>query len=238
MESIDHVKEALAARAETTTLAELESRGTRQVRVIRASDVASMIQEAVERTIEGSDHVTREAADQLVAQSRTEFERVLADRRREIEESRAVASELERLRERNAELERALDDVRRKPGTAPAGDTNVELMMRMMNEIATLKAGGGPAPARASGDGEVGKSLTDALDKITSSMNERLEQFGRKMGISSAVEADAIHFDALFKDMDSAPIESNLDSMDVKETSGSGIAGNLARLKKLKGGGN
>jgi hypothetical protein len=57
------------------------------------------------------------------------------------------------------------------------------------------------------------------------------------MGVSSAVESDApVDFGGLFKDSDKA-LESNIDNIEVKQKAGAGIAGNLARLKKLKGGG-
>jgi hypothetical protein len=39
----------------------------------------------------------------------------------------------------------------------------------------------------------------------------------------------------LFRD-DGKSLESNMDNIQVKQKSGGGIAGNLARLKKLKGG--
>jgi hypothetical protein len=79
--------------------------------------------------------------------------------------------------------------------------------------------------------------LTQALERLTSSMNDRLEKMGRKMGISSAVEADQSNLDGLFANLDEQSVESNLDSVEVKQRQAGGIAANLARLKKLKGGG-
>jgi hypothetical protein len=78
--------------------------------------------------------------------------------------------------------------------------------------------------------------LTAALEKLTASMTDRLEQMGRKMGISGAVEADSVSLDGLFADLDEQKFESNLDSLEVKQRQSGGIAANLARLKKLKGG--
>ena len=64
-----------------------------------------------------------------------------------------------------------------------------------------------------------------------------LESFGKKMGISAAVESDTpTDFTGLFKGADQQ-LESNMEDVKLKQKSGGGIAANLARLKKLKGGG-
>ena len=65
---------------------------------------------------------------------------------------------------------------------------------------------------------------------------DRLEKIGKKMGVSAAVESDApVDFTGLFKEADKK-LESNMENIEVKKTEGGGIAANLARLKKLKGG--
>ena len=92
-----------------------------------------------------------------------------------------------------------------------------------------------PAPAAQAAAPATG-DLTAALDKMASTLNERLDTFGKKMGISSAVEAGDVNLEALFN-TDTEEFESNMDDVEVKHTTGSGIAANLARLKKLKGGG-
>ena len=98
--------------------------------------------------------------------------------------------------------------------------------------IAGVHDGQHAAPA-AGGGGD----LSAAIDKLAGSLNDRLEKFGRKMGISSAVESDQpIDFGGMFRDVDKT-VESNMDNIKVKQKSGGGIAANLAKLKKLKGGG-
>ncbi|MEY4675407.1 MAG: hypothetical protein RL148_3191, partial [Planctomycetota bacterium] len=74
-----------------------------------------------------------------------------------------------------------------------------------------------------------------ALEKLAGTLNDRLEQIGRKMGISSAVEADTVNLDGLFRD-EGKQVESNIDAVDAKQKTGGGIGANLERLKKLKGG--
>ena len=57
------------------------------------------------------------------------------------------------------------------------------------------------------------------------------------MGISSAVEAGDVKLDGLFNTDLAEGLESNMDDVQVKKRTGSGIAGNLEKLKKLKGDG-
>jgi hypothetical protein len=108
-------------------------------------------------------------------------------------------------------------------------------LLQLMNQVLALKAGGAAEPASASA-GNL-DSLTSALEKMTSTFEQRLEKFGKKLGVSGAVEVDPAQLDGLLKHMDDVKLESNMSDVDVKKKSGAGIAGNLARLKKLKGGG-
>ena len=75
-----------------------------------------------------------------------------------------------------------------------------------------------------------------AIEKLAGSLNDRLEKLGKKMGISAAVEGGDVKFDGLFKDT-GKDLESNMGNIQVKQKSAGGIAANLERLKKLKGGG-
>ncbi|MFK7739208.1 MAG: hypothetical protein AB8H80_02705 [Planctomycetota bacterium] len=162
-----------------------------------------------------------------------ELNRALAETRAELEESRG---ELEVLRERSAAGANA--------PAAPAPMPQNDMVMSLMQELANLKATvaaqhaappaaapAAPAAAAAGGD------ISAALDKLAGSLNDRLESLGRKMGVSSAVEGDAqVDFSGMFEDGDSK-LESNMENIQVKKKTGGGIAANLARLKKLKGGG-
>lgn len=269
MESIREVKKALTARSETRSLDELQSRGRSRVKVIRAEHIAAMIDEAVQRAIAESGLVSREEADRLAERSREEFAAVHAERAQDAEELAAAQTQLEEaarrrealekqvasLEEDIQQLEAQLAQARQAGGGAAAGAPAAsggmppELMIKMMEELAALKArvagGAGSGAPGAAGDagaaggaqgGGAADALTAALDKLANNMNDRLEQFGRKMGISSAVEADAVKLDSLFSDVADQEVESNLDTMEVKQRQTGGIAANLARLKKLKGG--
>ncbi len=189
----EEVKEALSARARTTTLDELKSQGRKKVKVIRAGDIAAIVSAAVRKALESSGLISEEQVENLVQKSREEFQSILQERKEQLND---VKAERDKLKEK---LEAA------------------------------------PAPAAQAG-APVSGDLTAALDKMASTLNERLDTFGKKMGISSAVDAGEVNLEALFNS-DTEDFESNMDDVEVKQKTGTGIAANLARLKKLKGGG-
>lgn len=260
MDSFLEVKEALVARSKTTSLDDLKSQGRSRVKVIRAEHIAAMVQEAVQKALGDSGMMSREEVDKLVERSQTEFRNIIEERERQLGRAREAMRQLEEvkaervrlqasmqelLQERNQlreELERqrsqdgdptGMTDVRASAG----GGANVDLMMKLMNEVAQLKASmmtrPGPGMQAVAGDA----SLTAAIDKLAGSLNERLEKFGRKLGVSSAVEARNVKFDGLFEKTASANLESNMDSVQMKKKQEGGIAANLERLRKLKGDG-
>lgn len=278
MESIQDVREALSARAETRSLDDLGRGGRQRVRVIRAEHVGEMIDAAVQRAVAESGLISREEADRLVARSREEFASVHAERQRDAEElvrtrrdlqeadrrREALTRQLESVEEDLASVEQERDVARTRATLAEGAKTAAEeriaeleaALAEARSTVETLEAAA-PAPAPeapqaatveavqpqavepvAPANGAANPdALTQALERLTSSMNERLEKMGKKMGISSAVEADQSSLDGLFANLDEQRVESNLDSVEVKKRQAGGIAANLARLKKLKGGG-
>jgi hypothetical protein len=211
METVNNVKEALTARSRTATLDELRSEGRRKVRLIKAEHVAALIAAAVHAAIEQSGLIPQEEADNLVAKSRQEFQTILAER---AAETRHYTEIEDRLREREAEIEQLKAQLAGGGGAVP----------------------GGARPAAAAAGGIAATpDVTAALEKLAGSLNERLEKLGKKMGISAAVEGGEVKFDGLFKSTDK-DLESNMGNVEVKQKAGGGIAANLAKLKKLKGG--
>ena len=109
-------------------------------------------------------------------------------------------------------------------------------MLKLMNEVAELKANMHAQPA-APAAAEGGADVSAAIDKLAGSLNDRLEKFGRKMGISSAVDSQDVKFDGLFEKEGGGELESNMDTVQVKKKTEGGIHANLERLRKLKGNG-
>jgi DNA mismatch repair ATPase MutL len=117
-----------------------------------------------------------------------------------------------------------------QPAAAP------DFLLSLVQEMATLKANLMQQQAQPAPQAAPAPDFTAALEKLTGSLNERLEKLGKKMGVSAAVESDApVDFSGMFKDS-GKELESNMQNIEVKQKAGGGIAANLARLKKLKGG--
>ena len=241
----DAVNEELLAKSQTRSLDELRRKGKDKVKVIRASDVTAMISETVNRVLRESSALSDEDVETLVQKGTKEFKRVFRERQlerqRAAQELQDLQAELQAANTRIKELEGVIDtSVDRR---ASREEQNSELMMRMVTEMAEIKAeiaktqeaaqGSQPSAAAAPETDGVSK----ALDQISASLNSRLEQFGKKMGISSAVEARDVKYESLFDSDDDANMESNMGDVELKQNTGGGIAGNLARLKKLKGDG-
>jgi chromosome segregation ATPase len=264
MESVNQVKQALSARSRTATLEELASQGRKQVRLIKAEHVAAMITAAVNTVIEESGLIPKDQADSLVERSREEFKAVLQEREQELAR---LADLETKLREREDEIHRMqqdLDEAHRAleereasasemdaPATAGTQLTPEQLAAQQaafqqlaaqqfaFQQLAAQQAGQQVGPSAATGStagSQPPQDFTAALEKLAGSLNDRLEKLGQKMGISSAVEGAEVDFDGLFRH--SGPdLESNMDNIQVKKKAGGGIAANLERLKKLKGGG-
>ena len=218
MESTPEVKEALAARSQVADLEDLRSEGRKRVKVIRAEQVAEMISDAVRQALSDPRLMTRVEAERLVEAAREAQTARITE----------LTAELERVtQERDEAVAAASSPASSTADAAPAGGVSPEMMLQMMQQFAAMQQQSG------GGDGE---ALSSAIDKLSSNLNERLEKFGRKMGVSSAVETGPVSFDGLFKG-DDVQLESNVDSIETKQKKGGGIAANLEKLKKLKGGG-
>ena len=223
MENVKDVRDALSARSRTATLEQLASEGRKKVRLIKAEHVAAMIHAAVHSAIESSGFVSKDEADHLVEKSRNEFRSLMREREEELQ--------------RLAELKDALDA---KDRAIAERDQEIE---RLKQEVASSRAAGAQAVgATVTAVANAGQALagspdlTAAIEKLAGSLNDRLEKLGKKMGISAAVEGGEVKLDGLFKDT-GKDLESNMGNIQVKQKSGGGIAANLERLKKLKGGG-
>ena len=83
MDRTEHVLDELDSRAQTRTLKEIESRGRSTVKVIRPSEIAGLIKEAVERTVDRSGYLSPEKVEELVGESREEFKQLAAEREKD-----------------------------------------------------------------------------------------------------------------------------------------------------------
>lgn len=215
METVNDVRHALSARSRTATLEELASEGKKRVRLIKAEHVAAMISAAVHSAIDQSGLIPKEEVDKVVERSRDDFRAMMRDRQAEMQRLQELEEQVRVRDEEIAELRSRLE----AGGSAPATPRR-----------------NGPAANTAAAAGGATPDVSAAIEKLAGSLNDRLEQLSRKMGISTAVEGEAVKFDGLFKDT-GKQLESNMENVQAKQKAGGGIAANLERLKKLKGGG-
>lgn len=244
MESVNEIREALSARSRTATLDELRSEGRRRVRLVRAEHIAAMITEAVHNAIEQSGLISQHEVDKLVDKSRQEFRSILKEREAEVQRAHDVEetlaereAELAELKTQLAAVQQQLAQAGTRTAAAPTAAPGGDLVMSLVQEMATLKANLMQREAQPAQPAAPPADFSAALEKLAGSLNDRLETIGKKMGVSAAVESNTpMDFSSLFAD-DGKSLESNMQNIEVKQKSAGGIAGNLARLKKLKGGG-
>lgn len=211
-------------------------------------------QEEVDHLVEKSrqefKNILREREQEV--QKTRETEEQLEQKEHELAEIKTRFSELSKsLAATRAELEQTGNDLEalrdlpapaQPEAAAPAQSAMPnDMMMSMVQELANLKAtmaAQQAPPAAPAAPAPAAPDFSAALEKLTGSLNDRLENLGRKMGVSSAVESDApLDFGGMFDDDQKVELESNMDNIKVKTKTAGGIAANLARLKKLKGGG-
>ena len=261
MESVNEIKEQLSARSRTATLDELANEGRKRVRLIRAEHIAQMVSEAVHAAIEESGLLGQAEVDALVEKSRAEFRTVLREREQERQVARENEAQLEsserefeslqaryeevtqQLALANSELQQVRDELaaeRELAQVVPEAQPGVpaDVMRSMIQELADVKESVAQQAATDQDAQPAGADLTAAFDKLAGALNDRLDNFGKKMGISAAVGGDApVDLGSMFESGGDADLESNMDNITVKQKAAGGIAANLAKLKKLKGGG-
>lgn len=152
-------------------------------------------------------------------------------------EARAAQAAAEQAAEQAVQQAVEAAETASAPIAAPA--VSSDLLMSMMHEMANMKAAlqAQQAQPQAVQPATAGVDVSAAIEKLAGSLNDRLEKLGKKMGVSAAVGGDQpLDLGGLFKD-DGPAVESNLNNIESKQKAAGGIAANLARLKKLKGGG-
>lgn len=152
-------------------------------------------------------------------------------------EARAAQAAAEQAAEQAVQQAVEAAETASAPIAAPA--VSSDLLMSMMHEMANMKAAlqAQQAQPQAVQPATAGVDVSAAIEKLAGSLNDRLEKLGKKMGVSAAVGGDQpLDLGGLFKD-DGPAVESNINNIESKQTAAGGIAANLARLKKLKGGG-
>lgn len=225
--SLINVRDVLEKNSYTASLEELKNKGRTQVRVVRADQIAAMIEEAVVRIL--GERKSPEEVEALVGRSKDEFRRMLEERERELSKSRDRVAELERVRAEHAVL-KSENERLQKEGQANLG----EVLGRLQTEMSAVRESlaAGARPAGVAGGAAAEEEVNAKLDKLSKAMNERLDRIGKKVGASTVVEGDPTDLGAIFASQ--PELESNLANVDVKEKTAGGIAGALEKARSLR----
>ena len=256
-----NVREVLHSHSYATTVRDLEAKGRAKVRVINAAEIANLIEQSVRQAFAKAEE--GDGLKALVDKSKAEFSDLRKQREldrvareegaKQLEQARTdltqMRSQIEPLKTRIAELEKALESERSgkhgssasgAAGSAPAGASS-EVLERLAREVALLHdkmATQQQAPVQVQVPVAATldtTALSSSLEKLSKGIEERLEKFGRSMGVSSAVEVGEVQYDKLFSSQQK--LESNVSTVDIKERKGAGIGGVLDRMKKMRLGG-
>ena len=111
-----------------------------------------------------------------------------------------------------------------------------DVLAKLADQVAKLgerleKGPQGVHPAAPMPASDLG-ALQQRLDAMTNGIAERLEKFGRSVGVSSAVDAPDVKLDAIFNQNEK--LENNLGTVEAKKQKGTGIGGALDRMKKMR----
>ncbi|MFQ5503969.1 MAG: hypothetical protein ACE5F1_04125 [Planctomycetota bacterium] len=215
----------LARKSKRTSVEELKKKGRKEVRTIRATDIALMIREAVNNAIAESEYVAPEKVEELVETAKAKFKELQREWAQEHRIAEARESESKILHTQVGELESELQELRERQDK-----------LRSQEGVAPALPGqahGAPVPVVSS---EAEDALAQKLEAIAGSLDEKLEKMGKKLGISAAVGDEEVNLEGLFNEDLEGDMESNMDSVEVKKRQGGGIAANLDRIRKLKGG--
>ena len=229
-----------------------------RVRVIRSSAVLALIQEAVNRALSdrGLDDASDEERERLAEASQEIFQGMMSEQLNAVrEESKQLLDEyrgrlqetegriqelecelterdtaLQAAQSRSAELTAELQVVRKREESAAPESLLTELRA-LRTDLENRPAA--PAPAAAADD-QVGDLLQAKLDELGKELGGELARIGRKVGIANAEEAPE-DLSSLFRNIED--VESNMDTLDAKESKGTNVDDALARMRRLKKGG-
>jgi DNA mismatch repair ATPase MutL len=256
MDSKQTVMATLEATAKQKSIDDLKAKGKTKVKVIRAKDIANLIQQAVERALQDSDMLPQGQVDELVEKSKAEFRDLQRKWQQHEQTDHDKDHEIQVLKSQLAEAQQSLSvalaaaqsaPAAAAPAAAPAAadpaqaapagiDPNT-MMLKMMEQLMDLKTQAAAPVQAPQGGGSSEDALASKLDAIVGSLDKKLESFGKKMGVSAASDTGEVDLGNLFDSSLDVEMESNMDTVELEKRESGGIAANLARIKKMKDGG-
>jgi hypothetical protein len=208
------VQDAIRQSATDVDIDELARRGLRKVKVLDKATVFRLIDEAVERVIaERLKEATAQERKQLQTQAKHEFQRLVQERQRQLEEQ--VNLQVEQYQIRIKQLEQQVQS-----GAVPgAAAIDKDMLGAMIREAV--------AEAAPRGGGDLA-----ALQKSIESLSKKV---GSAQGKSTMDAPSGEALEALFsRESVGSDVESNISNVEVKNAKAHGVNKNLAKLRSLQ----
>jgi hypothetical protein len=210
------VQDAIRQSATDVDIDELTRRGLRKVKVLDKATVFRLIDEAVERVVaERLKEATADERKKLQTQARAEFQRLVGERQRQLEDQVNLQVEQYQLRIRELEQQVVSGAV---PGAAALDKSMLSEMIRAAVAEAAPRGGGDLA----------------ALQKSIESLSKKV---GSAQGRSTMDAPSGEALESLFsRESVGADVESNINNVEVKNAKAQGVNKNLAKLRSLQKG--
>lgn len=255
--NIEDVRRLIEQKTSKVSLRDLERKGFRKVKVLRSNDIDGLIRQAVLSVIGGGE-LSKDTQDELVDKSRRELKKIMAasqvveqDRLRlqghneklameadvlrgqlkQIEMEKRLLEELElpRLRERLHELEGNLK-TERESGRQLAVQSQTDLKSVLGEVVRDAVANKGLGDIDLKQElARMQQTLVDAVARVGASSDAEIS--------TDDVEAARLALREIFDREGAADVETNIDKVSLKQTTGRGVKSNLDKLKSLRKGG-
>ncbi|MBN1417847.1 MAG: hypothetical protein JXP34_03675 [Planctomycetes bacterium] len=262
------LNKVLDKSASSVSVEELSRKGFRTVKVLNRESIQRLILQAVDRVlVDRAEEIGREERDRIFAESRAEFDRLLAERmarereglvgaQEKLDADRAqVAQERDRLAAERASFEESrkafeAERERIERTQAETGAAEEDLRRReeeLARELEQVRR-------EREEHGDLRETLTSLVAELRapaaqgpaggfSEIREMIECLGRKIaagpgGVPGMMMDDSEALAAASLAIsDEKGVESNLANVEVKQAKKGGVRGTLAKLKSLKAGG-
>lgn len=223
------VNRALRKNVSEVALDELARRGHSKVKVLDGKAVQKLVDEAVARVLsERLEEATQQERLQLRNEARSEFERLVKERRdREVDQQSQFMTRVRELEAENAQLREKVESDEQQPQDSGLDANQIGALIREAIE--------GTRPSD-----QLNSPAVEQLEALQSSIENLSDRVSRgvsggtnqKHRVVEPPSEEALV--ALFSSNDGEDVESNIKEVKVKKAKATGIEKNLAKLRSLQ----
>ncbi len=223
------VNKALRKNVSEVALDELARRGHSTVKVLDGKAVQNLVDEAVARVLsERLEEATQQERQQLRNEARSEFERLVKERRdREVDQQSQFMTRVRELEAENANLREQAEKVDQQPQVSGLDPDQIGSLIRDAIE--------GARPSE-----QLNSPAVEQLEALQSSIENLADRVSRGVSGGNVKQHRVVEppseeaLVALFSQNDGEEVESNIKEVKVKKAKATGIEKNLAKLRSLQ----